>query len=50
MDVLRLDEIHKKAVIKYGEDCMGCLCCELDCPTKAIYVSTAHKPQIRSWG
>ena len=49
-DVIRMDEIHKKAVIQYPDECMDCLCCELDCPTKAIYVSTVPKPQIRSWG
>jgi len=28
-----------KAVITYPEDCMVCLYCERDCPTRAIYVS-----------
>ena len=49
MDVIRLDEIHNKAVIKYGGDCMTCFCCELDCPTGAIYISAAEKPPL-SWG
>jgi NAD-dependent dihydropyrimidine dehydrogenase PreA subunit len=39
MDVIRMDEENKKAVIKYPADCMCCDYCELDCPTHAIYVS-----------
>ena len=50
MDVIRMDEIHNKAVIQYGGDCMSCLCCEQECPTKAIYVSVFEKPHITSWG
>ncbi len=39
MDVIRFDEKTKKAYIKYQKDCVACYNCELDCPTKAIYVS-----------
>ena len=41
MDVIRMDEKKKKAVIKYPEDCETGLCaiCEIDCPQHAIYVS-----------
>jgi len=51
MDVIRMDEKSKKAVIKYPDDCMLCLFCERDCPTKAIYVSPEKKVlPIMSWG
>lgn len=48
MDVIRLDEIHNKAIIKYPEDCQTCFSCELDCPTGAIYVSALEKAPL-SW-
>ena len=50
MDVIRMDEEGKKAVIKYPEDCMCCVYCELDCPENAIYVSPAkyYEPFL-SW-
>jgi NAD-dependent dihydropyrimidine dehydrogenase PreA subunit len=51
MDVIRMDETSKKPVIKYPEDCMMCLYCELDCPVNAIYVSPEKiGPVILSWG
>jgi NAD-dependent dihydropyrimidine dehydrogenase PreA subunit len=50
MDVIRMDEKSKKAVIKYPEDCMVCAYCELDCPQKAIYVSPIKcLPLLTSW-
>ena len=51
MDVIRMDEKAKKAVIKYPEDCMCCYYCELDCPQNAIYVSPEkYEPLMVSWG
>lgn len=51
MDVIRMDEKSKKAVIKYPEDCMLCDFCEIDCPENAIYVSPVKtSPLIVSWG
>jgi NAD-dependent dihydropyrimidine dehydrogenase PreA subunit len=51
MDVIRMDEKSKKAVIKYPEDCMMCLYCEMDCPVNAVYVSPVKiGPVILSWG
>jgi NAD-dependent dihydropyrimidine dehydrogenase PreA subunit len=51
MDVIRMDEIEGKAVIKYPDDCMLCLFCERDCPEGAIYVSPEKTmPVILSWG
>lgn len=39
MYVIRMDDEGKKAVIKYPDDCMLCLLCELNCPQNAIYIS-----------
>ena len=39
MDVIRFDEVAKKAYIAFGRDCATCYMCEADCPTHAIYVS-----------
>jgi NAD-dependent dihydropyrimidine dehydrogenase PreA subunit len=43
MDVIRMDEEKKKAVIKYPGDCVAKMCaiCEIDCPQHAIHVSPA---------
>lgn len=50
MDVIRMDEKSKKAVIKYPEDCICCAFCELDCPKKAIYVSPERSsPVLVAW-
>jgi NAD-dependent dihydropyrimidine dehydrogenase PreA subunit len=51
LDVIRMDEKSKKAVIKYPQDCMVCLACERDCPVNAVYVSPEKTlPIILSWG
>jgi NAD-dependent dihydropyrimidine dehydrogenase PreA subunit len=51
MDVIRMDEQTKKAVIKYPEDCMLCCFCERDCPEHAIYVSPEKKmTPLMFWG
>ena len=51
MDVIRMDEEIHKAVIKYPEDCVLCLYCELDCPVQAIYVSPEKKEiPLLAWG
>jgi NAD-dependent dihydropyrimidine dehydrogenase PreA subunit len=51
MDVLRIDEIINKAVIKYPQDCMLCLWCQLDCPQEAISISPEKdSPFLTSWG
>ena len=51
MDVLRIDEKTKKAIIKYPEDCMLCQWCQLDCPQNAIYLSPEKgSPLLTSWG
>jgi NAD-dependent dihydropyrimidine dehydrogenase PreA subunit len=50
VDVIRMNEESKKAVIKYAEDCMCCAYCELDCPQKAIYVSpTRYATPMVAW-
>ena len=50
MDVIRMDEKGKKAVIKYPEDCICCAYCELDCPKEAIYVAPERSsPVLVAW-
>ena len=51
MDVIRMDEKSKKAIVKYPEDCVLCELCALDCPTKAISVTPVKtEPLMVSWG
>jgi len=51
MDVIRMEEATGKAVIRYGEDCMICDQCALDCPVDAISVTPFKStPFITSWG
>jgi NAD-dependent dihydropyrimidine dehydrogenase PreA subunit len=51
MDVIRMDTVNEKAVIKYPEECMVCLFCERDCPEEAIYVSPEKTvPILLSFG
>ena len=50
MDVIRMDEEAKKAVIKYVEDCMYCGFC-IDCPEKAITIQPGPKQSVLlGWG
>jgi NAD-dependent dihydropyrimidine dehydrogenase PreA subunit len=49
-DVLRMDK-DGKPFIKYIDDCIVCMYCEEDCPTKAIFVSPVKtNPILLSWG
>jgi NAD-dependent dihydropyrimidine dehydrogenase PreA subunit len=49
MDVIRMDEEKKKAVITYVEDCMYCGFC-IDCPVNAITIQpTPVRPVILGW-
>ena len=51
MDVLRMDEEGKKAVIQYPEDCMVCEFCVFECPEDAISIAPGKSlPLIVSWG
>lgn len=51
MDVIRMDNKVKKAIIKYPEDCMLCGECLEDCPVNAITVSPVKTaPLLLSWG
>ncbi len=51
VDVIRMDEVSQKAIIRYPEDCMLCEFCVLDCPEEAITVTPEKKaPLIVSWG
>ena len=49
MDVIRLDEKRKKAIIKYPEDCQTCFSCELACVVKAVDVHPFRKPRPMAW-
>ena len=49
-DVIRMDQDHK-AYIKYKNECIVCLYCEIDCPVGAIYVSPEKmNKQLQAWG
>ena len=51
MDVIRMDEENKKAVIIYPQECMLCEFCVLDCPVEAVSVSLGkYSPLLVSWG
>ena len=47
MDVLRMDEGKRIAVIRYHEDCMTCFNCEEDCPQEAITVGPERATWVR---
>jgi len=50
MDVIRMEEIEKKATIKYLEDCTVCGWCAEDCPEDAIIITLEkYLPIIGSW-
>ncbi len=51
VDVIRLDTELKKAVIKYAEDCMVCLMCQVYCKTGAITITSDKVGSlVLSWG
>jgi NAD-dependent dihydropyrimidine dehydrogenase PreA subunit len=50
-DVIRLDKVHKRAVIQYPDDCVLCFWCFSDCPKNAIEMSPSKtSPLFTSWG
>ena len=50
VDVIRMDEKEKKAVITYPRDCMLCELCTFFCPTGAITLSREKSLDvIMSW-
>ena len=51
VDVIRMDEEGKKAIIRYPEDCITCGLCEIECPQKAISLSLIRtEPLMVAWG
>jgi 2-oxoglutarate ferredoxin oxidoreductase subunit delta len=46
MDVIRIDSVTGKVIIKYPEDCMCCYMCEIKCPGEAITVSPYKRRRI----
>jgi len=51
VDVIRMDEEGKKAIVRYPEDCTGCTFCEQDCPENAIFLSEIKtEPLLVCWG
>ena len=50
VDVIRMDQETKKAVVKYPEECMVCGYCELDCPEGAVVLTPDKKaPLLVAW-
>ena len=51
VDVIRMDEEEKKAVIVYPQDCMLCEMCTFFCPTNAITLTPEKIIDLMvSWG
>jgi NAD-dependent dihydropyrimidine dehydrogenase PreA subunit len=48
MDVIRMNDIQKKAEIIYAVDCMTCFSCEVACPVGAIHINAEEKAPL-SW-
>ena len=38
VDVIRWDELEKKPIVAYPEDCVACNACEIACPEQCIEV------------
>ena len=50
VDVIRMDEKEKKAVIVYPQDCMLCEMCVFFCPTDAITLTPEKSTDVMvSW-
>lgn len=50
MDVLRLDAVTNKAMIKYIRDCQSCALCEAECPEQAIFCTpTFERRVVTAW-
>ena len=46
LDVIRWDEIEKKPIVAYEEDCVACNQCELECTEKCIKVEYGERDHI----
>lgn len=46
MDVIKLDEERRKAIVQYIRDCQACYMCERDCPEDIIYVTPDRERRI----
>ncbi len=46
MDVIKMDEANRKAIIQYIRDCQCCYLCERDCPEDIIYVTPERERRI----
>ena len=46
MDVIKLDEERRKAIVQYIRDCQCCYMCERDCPEDIIYVTPDRERRI----
>ncbi len=50
MDVIRMDAMIGKAVVRYAEDCTGCGVCEAECPEGAVYLLPGRiVPSLTAW-
>ncbi len=38
VDVLRWDDTEEQPVVAYGQDCVWCFTCEINCPAQCIEV------------
>jgi len=46
LDIIRWDNVEKRPIVAYEEDCVACNQCEMECPKKCIKVVYGEKDYI----